>query len=131
MWTDDRSGMRVSGFLLPRQPAIAGEGRCVVRDNELEGKVEKANARVGEFLAALTAGRGAEGLALGRVTGFRVRLPTVTEPSVLLIIRAESAEGRHIAFVGAFTVRDAVLAWRARSTEASIKWRVDVPWDER
>lgn len=102
-----------------------------MRDADVEAGTLRANARIGEFMASLSEGRGVQGLPDGVLTGFRLRLPTEQEPSVLLVIRAESAEGRHIAFVGAFSVFDALLAWRSRCQGAAMKWREDVPWDER
>lgn len=102
-----------------------------MRDAKRE-ETENARARrVGEVLGAVGTGQAAKGLEEGVVTGFRVRLPTEGEPSVLLIVRASAGSGKFIAFIGAYTVTDAILAWRARCLAGGMKWREDVPWDER
>lgn len=87
--------------------------------------------RAGELLASIDDGVEVIGLDRGVLTGFRVRLPTEEEPSVLLLVRASDERGKHIAFVGAYGVVDALLAWRARRTGDGLKWREDVPWKER
>lgn len=85
---------------------------------------------MGEFLESLGAGRGVGGLEGGRVLSIKVRLPTEVEPSVLLVVRATSAAGPRIMFVGAYDLGDAILAWRARSVAEGIKWRIDVSYEE-
>lgn len=102
-----------------------------MRDGEAEEVEARRARRVGEFLAIVGTGRAAAPLEGGRVTAWRVRMPTEEEPSVLLVVRAVAGEEGHIAFIGAFSVTDALLAWRARATGSGMKWREDVPWGER
>lgn len=102
-----------------------------MRDREAEEVEGRRHRRVGEFLEALIEGQGVGGLEGLVVTGFRVRLPTEEEPSCLLVVRAAAAGGDQIAFVGAYGICDAILAWRARSAACHMKWRDDVPWAER
>jgi hypothetical protein len=58
-------------------------------------------------------------------------MPSEVEPSTLLIVRASAKGEKFIAFIGAFSVTDAILAWRARVLGDGLKWRVDVPWEGR
>lgn len=102
-----------------------------MRDIEEEAVQDRRCRRVGEFLDKLGRGMGAEGLANGVLTDIRIRLATEEEPSVLLIVRGWDERGKHIAFVGAFSVIDALLAWRAKREHKGLKWREDVPWSER
>lgn len=119
------------GFVLPGRTALQGREAWDVRDAEREAKDQRRHERVGEFLDAVAAGRGAEGLTEGRVTAIRMRLPSEEDPSTLLIVKVSSEEGDSIAFVGAFSLCDAILAWRARSEKGTMQWRDDVPWAER
>ena len=102
-----------------------------MRDAKLEGAAEKRARRIGEFLEGLGAGAGVDRDGDWSLTSFRVRLPTEIEPSCLLIVRASVGGAPRIAFIGAFTVGDALLAWRARVAAGGVKWREDVPWAER
>lgn len=102
-----------------------------MRDANKEAALERRHRRVGEFLESLGQIGGLGGLQEGALVDFRVRLPTEEEPAALLIVRAAGAEGRVIAFVGAYGVIDVLLAWRARSEVGRMKWREDVPWSER
>lgn len=102
-----------------------------MRDAQQEQAVEKTNAKVGEFLAALTRGRGTQGLSEGKITRITIRMPTEDDPGILVVVKA-SAEGvDHVGFIGGWDVPMAVMAWRARDGKQGLKWRVDKPWDGR
>lgn len=102
-----------------------------MRDVQSEEILGLRCRRVGEWLERLSTGVAPASLPEGRYDGFRVRLPTEQDPSTLLVVRASAKGEKWIAFVGAYTVADAVLAWRARDLEGTVKWREDVPWSER
>lgn len=102
-----------------------------MRDTKEEAVQERRAARLGEFIEVLGQGHGTEGLEDGTLKDIRVRFATEEEPSTLLIVRATSREGDHIAFVGAYSAADALLAWRAKDAGPGLKWREDVPWGER
>lgn len=102
-----------------------------MRDSEKEAVEEKRNRRIGEFLSSLDQGGGVGTLEEGVLTGLTVRLPTELEPSALLVVKAMGAGGAVVAFVGAYRLSEAILAWRARSGADKMKWREDVPWKER
>lgn len=87
--------------------------------------------RVGEFLEALEGVLPTAGLEGGRVTSLRIRLPTEAEPSTLLVVKASTEGGDFITFIGGYQVTDVILAWRARCTGGVMKWREDVPWEQR
>lgn len=108
-----------------------GDEECLVRDVEAEARRAKRHARIGEFVCALSQGAGTRGLAEGVLVSVKARFPTEEEPSTLLVVRARSEEGAVIAFVGAYSLGDALLAWRARVSAGSMKWREDVPWEQR
>lgn len=107
------------------------EGWGAMRDVKAEERENGRLRRIGEFLAQLDEGGSPSGLKRGMIMDFRVRLRSEEEPSVLLIVRAEDGSGKHIAFVGAFSVADVLLAWRAREGAAGLKWREDVPWSQK
>lgn len=123
--------MRVSGFVLPGHVGLNKPREVVVRDAKAEAGVDRRNSRIGAWLEAIMEGRGAEGLPEGTVTGISIRMPTEADPATLLIVRATGGTGKHIAFVGAYSVNDALLAWAAKCRKAGMKWREDVPWGER
>lgn len=102
-----------------------------MRDAREEAVQERRCRRVGEFLDAVGRGLDAVGLKNGTLTDIRIRLASEEEPSVLLIVRGYDEAGKHIAFIGAFSVVDALLAWRAKEGSKGMKWREDVPWSER
>ncbi len=102
-----------------------------MRDADREDAENARMRRVGEMMAAIGTEQATVGLEGGVVTDIRIRLPTEADPSVLLIVRASSGEDKHIAFVGAFSVPHAILAWRARCRTGGMKWREDVPFDQR
>lgn len=72
-----------------------------------------------------------EKFAGGELRSLRVRFPTEEEPSTLLIVRVSTEEGPMISFVGAFSLVDALLAWGARVKSGTMKWREDLPWEQR
>lgn len=123
--------VRVGGFALPWRPATQRGRGVEMRDVEREAAAERRSRRIGEFIESLSGDQDLRGLTKGRLVGFQVRMPAEEEPSALLIVRALAEEGRRIAFVGAFSVGDAILAWRAREGGKGMKWREDIPWAER
>lgn len=100
----------------------------MMRDIEAEAAEEKRAVSVGTFILQLTQGGGLGGLAGGVLKGFSVRMPTEEDPAVLLIVKAGSDKGPRVAFVGAYRLGDALLAWRARDRKGRMKWREDKPW---
>lgn len=102
-----------------------------MRDSQAEAQLGKANRRVGEFIKALTEGRGATGVDEGVVTRITIRLPTRDEPEVLLVVKASGTQGDFVGFVGGLDVAQALLVWSAKDQTKGLKWRVDVPWAER
>lgn len=83
------------------------------------------------MIAAIGGGLGLGGLADGVLTGLSVRMPTEMEPGLLLVVRATTPNGKRIAFIGAYNLGDALLAWGKRSRAGRMKWREDLPWQER
>jgi hypothetical protein len=102
-----------------------------MRDAEREADEARRSRRIGEFIESLEGSKGSASIEGDRLVGFQMRMPTEEEPSALLIVRVASEKGRRIAFVGAFSAADAMLAWRARVKAGKMKWREDVPWAER
>ena len=102
-----------------------------MRNAETEAATDRRNRRIGEFIEGLGQGVGLGGLEDGRVVSIRIRFPTEAEPTTLLVVRASAEVGPRIAFIGAFSAGDALLAWRARAGAAGMKWREDIPWSER
>lgn len=102
-----------------------------MRNKDEETAEERRYAKIGEFIDAVGAGRGVGALEGARVTGITLRWPTEEEPSTLLVIRATSGTAKWVAFVGAYSAGDAVLAWRKRSLAGRMKWREDLPWERR
>lgn len=102
-----------------------------MRDIEKEAAADKRAARIGEFVEAWSAGDVLGGLAGGVLKDVRIRMPTEEDPGALVVVKASSDEGSRIAFVGAYNVGDALLAWRAKARAGSLKWREDVPWKQR
>lgn len=101
------------------------------RNADAEARLNAVNRRVGEWLTAVSEGRGCEGVEGGAVTDIRIRLASRENPEVLLIVKAEAAGGRYIGFVGGLDAVQALLTWRAKDAGKGLKWRVDVPWGER
>lgn len=101
----------------------------MVRDAEEEAVEGRRSRRIGEFIEALGSGAGVARVAGWSLKELRIRFPTEEEPSTLLIVKAQSPAGGRIAFVGAYSAADAVLAWRKRCTTGGLKWREDLPWD--
>lgn len=102
-----------------------------MRDVNKEAKQGVRDRRIGEFVNSWGEESCVRGLEGGTLVDVRVRLPTEEDPSTLLVIRASGKQGKVVAFVGAFSVGDAVLAWRARCVAHTMKWRPDVPWKDR
>lgn len=102
-----------------------------MRDAAQEAKEERKCKRVGAFIRALREGAGVRSLPEGVLTSVKVRFPTEEEPSTLLVVRASSGEGPRIAFIGAYDVGDALLAWMKRDEGQRMRWRKDLPWEQR
>lgn len=102
-----------------------------MRDVEAEAAAEKVQANVGRYIKQLEQGGGLGGLEGGVLTGFTVRMPTEADPGVLVVVKASGAEGPVVAFVGAYTLERALLAWKARNQAGRMKWREDVPYEQR
>ena len=102
-----------------------------MRDIDREAAQDKRCRRVGEFLEKMDNGLELVGLDGGVLTEVRLRLPTEEEPSTLLIVKGWDVNGRHIAFLGGFSVVAVLLAWRARRENKGMAWKEDVPWGER
>lgn len=102
-----------------------------MRDAEREQGAERRARKIGDWIGAIEGGLPTAGLEGGKLTGLQVRFPTEEEPSTLLIIKASSEAGKHIAFVGAYNLGDALLAWLARAKGDRVRWREDVPWGQR
>lgn len=102
-----------------------------VRDVDKEAAEARRARRIGEFIDGLGSGAGVRGLANGVLVGVKIRFPTEEDPSTLLSIRALDGDEALIGFVGAYCLGDAVLAWWARIHRGSMKWREDLPWNER
>lgn len=99
-----------------------------MRRQDDEERTNKANRRAGEWLEALLDGRGVQGLAEGVLRDVRFKLPQEDDPMVLMIVRATDTTGRRVAFVGAGSVGQALLAWRKLDTGEGLRWREDKPW---
>lgn len=102
-----------------------------MRRTEAEERVNRANRRVGEFLQALTSGRGASGVPEGAVTRVTIRMPTLEQPEALLVVKASGESGDVVAFVGGLDLCQAILVWAAKDAGPGLKWREDIPWAER
>lgn len=102
-----------------------------MRDVDAEAAQEKREGRIGRFIQQLSEGGGLGGLEEGELRGLTIRFPTEEDPTALVVIRAAGAAGRRVAFIGAYRLGDALLAWRKRSQVGRMKWREDVPWEQR
>lgn len=103
----------------------------MARNAELEQKYYARLSRAGEFLSSLEDGHGLTGLANGVIRDIRIRFGGEDGSDILLIVRAYDDRGKHIAFVGALNVVDCLLTWRKKDDSSGLKWREDVPWEER
>lgn len=106
-------------------------GESKVRNGQAEERLAKTNRRVGELFDGLAQGLVPKGLEKGQVTSVSLRLATEQHPEALCVIKATDAKGKHIAFVGGLDIVQALLTWRARETGPGLKWRDDVPWEQR
>ena len=102
-----------------------------MRNEARERAWEKRVRRVGEWVEALSEGRGTTGLEGATLAGISVRMPTESQPETLLVIKARIGEDKYVAFCGALELAGALLAWRAKDGGKGLRWRVDVPWGER
>lgn len=99
-----------------------------MRNKDREAEQEKQNGRVGEFIESLRWGQGCRGLEGGIVTGLNIRMPTDANPEALVVVKVEAAGEAYVGFVGALTLHQALLTWRAKDGSGGLKWRVDEPW---
>lgn len=101
------------------------------RNAEWEREYEKRCARAGEWLDALQEGHGVKGTDKGILKSFLLRCRTPEDPGVLLVVKAQTDAGGVIGFAGGLGMVEALLAWRAKDAAGGLKWRVDLPWEER
>lgn len=102
-----------------------------MRNKEAEAAYLRRNERVGEFLGGLEHGRGVKGLEEGEITRVTILVPSRERPEALIAVKATTAAGKWVGFVGALTVSDAILMWRVRDERIGLKWREDIPWEQR
>lgn len=102
-----------------------------MRDVSGEARLEKKHRRCGEFLAALTEGRGAEGVPDGTLTRITIRLPSEDDPETLWVVKATGSTGDKVAFIGGLDLCQALLTWAAKSGGKGLRWRDDIPWEAR
>lgn len=102
-----------------------------MRRVDAEKQLDARNRRIGEFLAAIGQGLGAKGILEGVVTRVTVRFPTESQPEALLVVKVTGSQGDFVGFVGGLDVVQAILVWRAKETAEGLKWREDVPWQQR
>ena len=100
-----------------------------MRKQDDEAWLNKRNRRAGEWLAAIEVGRGVTGLTEGTLRDVRFKLPREEDPMVLMIVRADDATGKRVAFVGAGSMVGALLAWRKLDVREGLRWREDKPWE--
>lgn len=103
----------------------------MARNSAREAQWMARCSRVGEWLEALDEGRGTEGVPAGVLTSIHVRMPTEDNPETLLVVKVEGSEGKVIGFVGAMGLAGAMLAWRAKDRTSGLKWREDLPYEQR
>jgi len=103
----------------------------MARDGDQERKYYQRLARAAEWLSGIEDGKGMDGLKTGCCTEVRIKMGASASGECLLVIKAYDETGKHIAFVGALDVIDALLTWRAKADHGGLKWREDVPWEER
>lgn len=102
-----------------------------MRNASAEERIGKRNRRVGELFDRIDQGWLCKGLENGAITEIRIRAATEEQPEVLLILKATSEQGKHVAFTGGLTTVQALLTWRAKEQTTGLKWREDTPWQER
>lgn len=102
-----------------------------MRQVDAEARLDARNRRVGEFLQVLTEGHGAKGVPEGVIVRVTIRLPTPEEPEALLVVKAQGEGADQVAFVGGLDVCQAFLVWAAKDRGTGLKWREDVPWEQR
>ena len=102
----------------------------VMRKATAEQKWLKRLERAGEVLAGVQEGYGAKAVAGATILEIRLLLRSPDRGDCLLIVKASSPEGRHVAFCGGPDPVTALLTWRAKEEGAGIKYREDRPWKE-
>lgn len=100
--------------------------RDVEREKAWAGRVR----RIGEWVDSLEAGSGAKALENGRVLEVRIKTNAREEGDTLIVVKATDGTGVFVAFVGARTAGEAMLAWRRRESGKGLVWREDRPWGE-
>lgn len=101
-----------------------------MRAADLEKAWTKRMVRVGEWVAYLSTEGRLPGLEGAQLDEIRIRWGQPHRTDVLLVIKASVEEQRYVAFVGALTVADAMLAWRAKKMGGGLRWREDRPFGE-
>ena len=102
-----------------------------MRNASNEERAARRNRRIGELVEALGPESRPGWMGATEVTSIKIRFPTEAAPTTLLVIQANVEGNRKIGFVGAFSLGDALLALGARMREGSMRWREDVPWEQR
>lgn len=102
-----------------------------MRNAGAEERLNRKNRRVGEFLDAIARGLEPRGLEGAQVVRINIRLATQLSPEALVVVKAVSENGRHIGFVGGLDIVQALLTWRAKEAGPGLRWREDVPYEER
>lgn len=102
-----------------------------MRNADREEAWNAANRRVGEWVETLGGGRQLPGLEGGVLDSISVRVPTEDRPEAFVVLKAHVGTDKFVAFVGALTVHQAFLTWRAKVAAGGLKWREDVPYGER
>lgn len=99
-----------------------------MRAAEREAAWLKQMQRVGEQMASLEERR-TQGVPEGaHLVGFSARLATKERPEALLVLRATGDAGKFVAFIGALTLEQAILVWRAKVQIGGVRWRKDLPY---
>lgn len=102
-----------------------------MRNVDREQAYLKRLQAVGQLMEAVDNGRVCEGLEGGTLTGFTVKAPSTERPEVLVVVKARVGSEEYVAFVGALDLVTALLTWAARERTTGLKWRPNVPWEER
>lgn len=99
-----------------------------MRNGDDEAREAKRSQRIGQVVEALGSAWLCGSLERGVLKDVRLRLPTEADPGVLLVLRATSAAGSHVAFVGGPDAGSVLLAWAERARKERVRWREDKPW---
>lgn len=79
----------------------------------------------------LDVGRGCKALDEGVVTSIRVLLPGGGRGDVLVVVKARRGDENYVGFVGGPDLVTALLTWKKKEIGEGLRFRREVPWDER